>query len=288
MRIDLDSVREAFLDDHRVDGTPLLPTVMGVDLMGRAAIAKETSPLARVIEVRELVVGPPVLVPEAVTTPVDVIADRGQRGVTFCRVVGVGPQHGRPPHFRAHIVIDDRPPGAAPVRPVIPELAYPLRAELVYPPYFHGPAFRVIGGAARTADGIVAHLADALPPLGWSRGALTTAPRLLELALQTCGLWELAATKRMMIPHGIDTIQLASGVTRARLTSTIAAFVRPRAESRDGQTVFDCQVVDGPGRIVLAVKGYRTVDLGHSVDAAFAARIRNALDQPVELAPASP
>jgi hypothetical protein len=37
--IHLDPLKDGFLGDHRVGGVPLLPTVMAVDLMARAALA---------------------------------------------------------------------------------------------------------------------------------------------------------------------------------------------------------------------------------------------------------
>lgn len=114
-----------------------------------------------------------------------------------------------------------------------------------------------------------------LPPVVIPRQPSIMAPLLIELCLQTAGLWELTVMHRMMIPDGIDHI--------ARLTDVesddgipLAAVVSPRRE-HGGRTVFDAQVIDPSGLIHLEVRGYRTTEFSHPIDDRAAGRIREAL-----------
>lgn len=158
--------------------------------------------------------------------------------------------------------------------------------DLVYPPFFHGPAFRVIAAFGRAGSGLGAVLATGLPPLSWGGRPTVLQPRLLELLLQCCGLQELADTGRMMVPAGIDSLYWHPASLTADNTAGAIAMIRPRPDPRASASVFDGQVVTPAGTVLVTVTGYRTTDLGHAASRAHAARLTQCLDRPA--APAAP
>ena len=299
MLIHLDPLKDGFLGDHRVDGVPLLPTVMAVDLMARAALAGGPHARvaladgleARVAEIRDLQVGPPVLFDGDQGREIEVLAVRDAAtgpGPSFaCRLRHAGHPS---PHFGGRVVLTHSAPPVRESRPQSPLDARHPRSPLdvgpslgagdIYPPYFHGPAFRVIDGANWSGGFVVARLATGLPGLQWSSGPPVTVPALRELCLQASGLWDLATSGRMMIPAGVDQVvmNVALNYRPADASLPIEARVRPRT-SAAGRTTFDGEVADGWGRILLVMRGYRTADLGATVGADQAGRIRLAFDR---------
>jgi hypothetical protein len=84
------------------------------------------------------------------------------------------------------------------------------------------------------------------------------APRLIELCFQTAGIAEIARTGRMGLPDRID--QVSSGALDESTTDRLFAVVDRLADGG-----FDAHVVDGGGRVHVALLGYRTVELPSSV-----------------------
>jgi hypothetical protein len=165
--IQIDPACEHFLADHVVGGTPLLPTVMALDLMVRVACPRRP-PSARVV-VRDLEVGEPILVPDAAPLVVDVTL----RGLFIgaARVCEIVSTETGAVHYRA--AIETRPGRMSnrlprPARQGERQGQLPVQPDVVYPPFFHGPTFQVIGGLGRVVDGFVASMAGELPTLQWS------------------------------------------------------------------------------------------------------------------------
>lgn len=284
MRIQIDPARERFLADHVVDGTPLLPTVMALDLMVRAASPRRP-PTARLV-VRDLEVGQPILVPDATAVYVDVTVGPPTSRGRVCEIVAT--QTGAV-HYRA--TIETR---AGRMSNPIPGLVWPIRltvhADTVYPPFFHGPTFRVVGGLGRVADGVVASMADGLPPLQWSSGDVQIRPRLLELLMQGCGLASFADSGRMMIPSRIDLmtwyaagLRPVAGVCEEQAAAHV--FLRgSRSDHRPDDAAYDGLVLARSGEVLLTVEGYHAADLGARPDLENARDLRRRLDH--DLSPA--
>jgi hypothetical protein len=238
---------------------------MGIDAMARAALGDV--PGSAGVAVRDVRVGPPVLCGEATPVPLDLRVLGGPE-TKSCQVTGPGGVV----HFSAAVSLGSGAIGLGAASPA-GQVGMRVTSGSVYPPYFHGPTFQVIAGAALHEGILVAQLATALPPLAWSTGSTVSSPDLLELCLQACGLWELATTGRMMIPSAVDQV-IVSPRPRA---GTVEARVRARPALADGSSVFDGVVVDGSGETLLRVEGYRTVDLGLRPELEHVARIRGAL-----------
>jgi len=93
-----------------------------------------------------------------------------------------------------------------------------------------------------------------LPPNHVPDSGTISGPRLVELCFQTAGMWEIGTTGAMALPMHIDRVVLATEGPSDALHDLVAV-VRPVNGS------FDAVVVDGSGRPMVAIDGYRTVQL---------------------------
>jgi len=275
LRIQIDPDLDTFLADHRVSGVPLLPTVMQLDLAARGLRAwtrsrPSTGTPAGVL-MRGIRLGPPVRFDQPGTRDLDLVCTPAPaltpgHGALRCELRSPGQLA---PHLT---VIAERTAGSAPRLGLTGWTATPCGPGLVYPPFFHGPAFQVVAGFGRAGAGLAASLASALPPVTWASEPTVLRPQLLELLLQCCGIHELARTGRMMVPAGIETVHWHPGSLAAGDGSM--AMVRPRP----GQpNVFDGQVVTPGGTVLVTVDGYQTTELDRPPDLAPAARLARCL-----------
>jgi hypothetical protein len=143
--------------------------------------------------------------------------------------------------------------------------AYTVSAEEIYRLYFHGPAFQVLDGVQRSGDGdtVLGRLARNLPPITGTKQAMITLPLLLELCLQTAGVWEVGATGTLALPQSIGELNLYHSKPNGL---AIYAEVHPRQDA-DGNMHFDARVVDSKGHVYLDLHDYRTAPLPYSVEA---------------------
>ena len=82
------------------------------------------------------------------------------------------------------------------------------------------------------------------------------APRLIELCLQTAGVWELKTRSVLALPSTIRSVKVfkhPEGSSHAPLFALVTA--------RDGGASFDAQVLDESGRVYVSLTGYSTVPL---------------------------
>ena len=99
------------------------------------------------------------------------------------------------------------------------------------------------------------------------------APRLVELALQSAGLFELARTERMMIPSRIARVRRLDPIDEAA-GAALWARVRPSPIIAEG---LDIDVRDHTGRAMVTVEGYQTTTLPFSGDARALRRLNESL-----------
>lgn len=277
MRIQINPQEDRFLLDHVVDGSPVLPTVMQLDLVASALPAVEPEQPAGLL-MRDITVGPPVRFIRPGPRDLDVLcAPHPARspGPPAWRCELRSPGHDAP-----HLVAVAEPAaGPSPWVPAAGGWADCLHGgpDLVYPPFFHGPAFQVVAAFGRAGAGLCAALGPGLPPLSWGSRPTVLRPRLLELLLQCCGLQELAGTGRMMVPAGLEAVHWHSASLAADDGTGVMAVVRPRSAPRDCGRVFDGQVMTAAGEVLVTVTGYRSADLGQPARLAYAARLRRCL-----------
>ena len=258
--------REAFLDDHIVGGTPVLPTVLGLDLVVRSHRATLGG---QVTQLRDVVVADPVRFRGGLPRRLAASPTAGSGGDVRWDVRGELPL----PHWTA--VVPQSPAAFQAAVRVTPGPALGggagMRARDLYPPYFHGPAFQVVHEIREQAGVLRARYADRLPELAWSFGPLSYPARLLELVLQTCGVWHLAETGRMMIPWRIGVVGWTTGGP-----DLTAAYVAVREVGDRGDGVLS-GVVTVQDEVVLVVDRYEAVDLGLPADSKQARHIHKLL-----------
>jgi NADP-dependent 3-hydroxy acid dehydrogenase YdfG len=258
----LDPARVPFLDHHRIDGTAVLPGVLGLELFAEAAAL--LVPGYHVTGLSDVDFHAPVKFyrDEPRTLAVTALLRPDGAGLLAeCRLEterslpgAAGPQRTR--HFTGTVRLAAAAPqpDSGAVEPV-PAGTPALDPDQVYRLYFHGPAYRVVGSAWRHGDGAAAVLAADLPDqfAGTAAGPVLIGPRLVELCFQAAGLWEAGRAGRLALPYHITRLErYGEPVERPGLVAT----ARP-----DGAGGFDCAVRDGAGAVVLRLSGYRTVPL---------------------------
>jgi NAD(P)-dependent dehydrogenase (short-subunit alcohol dehydrogenase family) len=272
----LDPAEQPFLRDHRIDGTPVLPGVMGIEAF--AEVAGLVLPGWRPVEVEDVEFLAPCKFyrgePRTVTVTATFLPD-GDRLVADCRLVGSRRLANRAEpqvttHFTGRVHLARAPVAPAPVRaPSAPD-SRGTAADEIYGVYFHGPAFQVLERAWRDGGQAVGLLAEGLP-VGHvpAERPEAVSPRLIELFFQTAGIWEIGRHGRFGLPQHVDRIVAheALGSPRGR----VQAVVEP------GDAGFDGWVLDEAGTVLLEVHGYRTVELPGGVDPERQARLAEAM-----------
>jgi NAD(P)-dependent dehydrogenase (short-subunit alcohol dehydrogenase family)/acyl carrier protein len=263
--VELDPVQQPFLFDHQIDGTPVLPGVMGVEAFAAAAQAGFPDyALAAVEDVDFL--GPFKFYrnePRLLTVEVQYTTE-GEDIVGDCRLIGIRtlanqsePQ--RTVHFTGRVRLSqDKPKLDGAKAPAQSDVA--ASASDVYAIYFHGPAYQVVDTVWKSGGELVGAMTAPLPPHNEPDDhRLVTTPRLTELAFQTAGIWEIGTTGTMALPMHIDRVVYAGDLAKAK--GTLRAVVAP-----GGDGAFDALIVDEEGTAYVAMSGYRTVQFPAPVD----------------------
>ncbi len=257
LRTTLDPTARPFLDHHRIDGTPVLPGVMGMEAFAEAA--RLLAPDWHVAAVENVEFRAPLKFyrdePRTLTITALLRPD-GDELVAECRlsaernVPGAEQPH-QTVHFTGSVRLTPEPPvvdgdGAAASGDGTPALT----PEQVYRMYFHGPAYQVVSAAWRHGDGAAARFAADLPPQ--VDGPVLIGPRLVELCFQTVGLLEAGTDGVLALPLHVGAVRLnGQPEERPGLVATV----------RRAGGGFTCAVHDGEGRPILQLDGYRTVPL---------------------------
>ncbi len=271
----LDPAAEPFLADHRIDGTPVLPGVMGVEAF--AEVARLLHPERVVTAIEDIDFLAPFKFYRDEPRELKVVARftlDGDDILARCRMVGertlaTSDEPQVTVHFTATVRLSAEANDAAGRDPTPPGATVVPAAD-IYRIYFHGPAYQVLAEAWPTAAGAAGRLVDSLPPDHSAPAATVTDPRLVELCFQTAGVLEIATTAAMALPSHIDRLVLRSRLEAA--TGPVQALVHPT-----GDGGFDAAVVDGDGNVLLELGGYRTIELPGGLDDELVAPLRDGM-----------
>jgi enediyne polyketide synthase len=229
---------DPYLDDHRVDGTAVLPAVLGLEAMAQAAGALPAAGRAGFFDV-------------ALTRPVTV-PDRGGQGLRVAALAGPdgvelavrSAETGfAADHFRARYADPGDPP-APPGRPPAGELM-PAR-HLYGPLFFHGPRFqRVLGFHAVSAYRCAGQIA-ADPRARWFGAFLGRRLVLGDPGARDAFLHILqgCVPDRRVLPVGVGAIR-----AYRQPVGTLTLHARQLREDGD-EYVFDVAVTDAAGEPV--------------------------------------
>ncbi len=277
---ELDPQQWAYLRDHALDGTPLMPGVMGIE--GFAQVAAQAvmqggpihQPL-RVVAVQNVQFLAPLKFyrhePRHLTWRVRVSpAPQGWHAhvsLESLRPAPTGDQ--RMIHFVGQVVLECGSPTAAPTAtPPAWNGGVAVSPESIYRIYFHGPAFQVLNGVQQHGEHVYGRFNADLPPL--IAPTALTLPQLVELCLQTAGVWEIGRTGELALPAAIERLIVHRTDTNGE---PIYAQVQPRMTD-DHRFCFDAWVLDQKGRLYLELQGYRTARLSRVGDESLIAPLR--------------
>jgi hypothetical protein len=265
----LDPTEQPFLDDHRIEGMPVLPGVMGMEAF--AEVAQLPLPGWHVVAVEDVDFLAPFKFYRDEARPLTVTAVYRQDGdelVAECSLTGsrqlanqTEPQVTE--HFTGRVRLARGRPRAEPeATPPPADGAAAAGADAIYSVYFHGPAYQVLDRAWRDGNQAVGLYSTTLPADHKPAGRTELAsPRLIELFFQTAGMWEIGRNNRFGLPRHVDRVVLY-GARDTLDTSTTRAV----AMVEEGEGDFGGRLVDDAGNLLLEVHGYRTIELPGGVD----------------------
>jgi NAD(P)-dependent dehydrogenase (short-subunit alcohol dehydrogenase family) len=267
METKLDPAVQPFLYDHRIDGTPVLPGVMGIEAFAEAAVCMHPGWHIEAIEEVSFLAPFKFYKDEPRTVTIEaLIHPQGEKLLADCRLIGKRklPNQEQPQetiHFTARVRVSQQPPRAVSVAAPKFSSEAILKAAEIYRIYFHGPAYQVINRAWWDGGRMIGEMATGLPGNHKPSDLPTLmAPRLIELCFQTAGIWEMSTSSRMGLPHHLQEVKWLRAPQSAE--GRLYAVVTPRPE----QGSFDAEVVDSAGNCYLRVSGYSTVALPDSLD----------------------
>jgi NAD(P)-dependent dehydrogenase (short-subunit alcohol dehydrogenase family)/acyl carrier protein len=264
----LDPKSQPFLRDHQIDGTPVLPGVMGVEAFAESALRMLPGWHIDAVEAVDFLAPfkfyrnePRIVIVEAAIRP------SGSDLVAKCRLIGSRllpnqPEPQTTTHFTARVRLTKSSPeisrGTAPLL----EAAPVVEAADIYRLYFHGPAYQVLERAWWDGNRMVGLMKKRLPPNHHPPELPTLlAPRLIELCFQTAGIWEMGTLGRMGLPHHIDCVSCA---LKAADPTDVRLYAVVTPDPTKGS--FDAEVVDMQGNRYLQLSGYRTVAMPAAVN----------------------
>ncbi len=263
----LDPTVQPFLYDHAMDGTPLLPGVMGTEAF--AQLAALVAPGYRVLAVEQEQFDSPfkfyrmeaqTLLLSATPQLVDAETILAQVQLRSARTLATGETQTRT-HFRAKIRLGKDVPEFPSIefKPLTDGL--PIMAADIYKVYFHGPAYHVLERATVSGDCAIGLMAEGLPPNTHPAESMSLmSPRLIELAFQTAGIWEMKTKGALALPLSIASVIAYRDPADAE-GQRLYAIAQPIDDGKH----FDVDVVDEQGRVYVRLTGYRTVRLRNPV-----------------------
>jgi len=259
----LDPNAQPFLFDHRIDGVPVLPGVMGTESFAELATLLFPGYQVAAIENEQFMAPFKFFRHQPRTLYLEATARAGANGEIVAHTTLTGatpaPKPELPPQVKVHFTADVRLTAAELESPTVASLPAPIgktvAAADIYKIYFHGPAYQVLDEVGMAGGVVVGRMTHLLPPNTAPDTAETVmAPRLIEFCFQTAGIWEMATTGVMALPMAIGRV---------------TAYRQP--EQANGQRLYACVTpVDGGksfDAVVVDMRGYRTVPMPGSVSA---------------------
>ena len=268
METTLDPTVQPFLYDHRIDGTPVLPGVMGIEAFAEVALCLHPGWHIDAIEEVNFLAPFKFYKNEARTVILQsIIHPAAGKLIAECRLIGRrtlpnSPEPQETTHFTARVRVAKQAPEE--LTGPAPQLTAEgiVNAAQIYRIYFHGPAYQVVERAWWDGERIIGEMSPKLPDNHQPSDRPTVVrPRMIELCFQTAGLWQMVAQGRMGLPWKVQ--QVSTHAAPKPNGERLYAVVTPHPE----EGTFDAEVVDANGKRYLRLDGYRTVELPDNVEA---------------------
>ncbi|MEJ2111040.1 MAG: SDR family NAD(P)-dependent oxidoreductase [Acidobacteriota bacterium] len=263
----VDPTEQPFLFDHQINGTPVLPGVMGVEAMAEAAKLLFPDKFVGAVEDVEFLA--PFKFYRNQPRTVEVRAEFSSDGediVADCSLVGSRTLHGQTEaetttHFRGRIRIVASKPDS--IKESAPKQSGTSRVDAshIYSLFFHGPAYQVLDSAWRSEDGVVGLFAKSLPENHKPAEApAIVSPRSIELCFQTVSLSSLVLQEKLGLPYAFRGLRFAARPEKGA-GETFYSVV-----SENGDGTYDGKLVDEKGNVYMILEGYRVMELPDPVD----------------------
>jgi hypothetical protein len=266
LEAELDPAQELYLNDHRINGIPVLPGVMGIEGFSVAAkyIASVLGSKKSTFEVDRLE-NVQFLTPfkfygdKPRTIQWNAFAERTEDCVRVnasleSDIVRRNGEIEHSVHFTGTVYlstqIQEKELVVKPPKWNAKEL---VSAEDIYKLYFHGPSFQVLESAQLSNGKVLGKFNKNKVALAADDPSLFATPLLIEMCFQTAGLFEAGATGTLALPQSVGTLRLFN---RPLNGVAIYAEVNPRLEGNS--YCFDARVVDAKGNVFLELTDYRT------------------------------
>ena len=271
----LDPKAQPFLKDHSLNGTPVLPGVMGIEGFSVAArhiasvlaSGKAGFDVTRLEDIQFLT---PFKFyrnePRSITWRAQAVREESGLVVYVSLesdLTRVSKKVEHMLHFTGRVYLQplEEHPRMVVLQPPHWNGSQTVHADDIYRLYFHGPAFQVLEGVQRSGEVLLGKLNSKRPTLVAGGKQDPSVPVLVELCFQTAGLWEAGKTGVMALPRSIESLTIyphqVNGVP-------IYAEVSPSIE--EGSLTFNARVLDAKGQLYLEMKNYRTIRLSYSAD----------------------
>ena len=246
----------SWLDDHRIDGTAVLPGVMGLEAFAQSS--RSLFPGLRVLGFENVNFDVPLKLhgERPVTARVDALAlppDTDGNSRVRCRLMSrfTGPsgnaQGPERQHFSATVKMGADLGVTQPVKPNgAPMKNDEYDQEKIYDLFFHGQSFQVLEAAENYQDGMRARVASERldPPVGEQ----ASAPMALEALFQAAGLWQIVNQGKMGLPSMAQSVTIYGTPAKKR---TVECFT---IRHSDGS--YEALLRDEDGRVYMALEGY--------------------------------
>lgn len=275
LEVDLDPKEEPFLHDHAMNGIPVLPGVMGIEGFSIAA-----NHIASVIGSNQGGYQVSRLEDVHFHAAFKFYRDEPRRVTWLAQVYRLGAG------LQAYVTLEStqkQPPGVQEkllhfsgivhLQPrtldsISPQVNPPswrsggeIHSDQIYKLFFHGPSFQVLDGVQRSGDTMLGRLRQELMPITSRQQTMLTAPLLIELCLQTAGVWDVGQRGKMSLPSSIERLNLYPiQPNGGRLFAEVSSVGSPE------KSCFDARVVDEKGRVYLELFRYCTIDLPYDVE----------------------
>ena len=242
---------DPWIKDHSIEGIPVLPGVMGTEMMAEAAIALMGTQEIGLI--RDISFNIPVKLYRQKETLLTIEADYSDSNQCSCVLYSqrqlAGGKEKITEHFSANISL----------KPVLyPEPkkgeaeAVSISSAQIYEHFFHGPRFQVLQQIDQHSSTFTK--ATAQIDRSFIDGRMITMPLIVEACFQTAGYHCLLQYKETVLPSSILELYLHQN-------ETISDTVEIHIFDRDG--LFDADVYDQE-RLVLQIRGLGFVRTGPS------------------------
>ncbi len=251
----LDPTTDRFLLDHRQFGRPLLPAVMGAELLAQAAIA--AGACGNVQEIRDFTVERPIAFPSDEPRQVRVeIAAAGQDDVEAVGWLAAEPRpaiRGTVSRAAAAPIVEQKSEPPLPFNPMVYADDAPLR---------HGASFRTLTGLFLDRSGgwgrLVAPAADVVAA---PRGAAgwTVPAALLDGCIVACAVYSyILCGLRVEVPVKFERLRITGHPRSGEIC--IARLLFRSNDVRE--SVYDLVLFGGDGRAILALDGLHLAVMG--------------------------